>query len=331
VNAPLVCYAWGSGGYMHATGVARTMTNEVAMLAQQTSGTPGTITGDAPTFLIYRLASDELGTVFDVGDGTHPRIDAVFIKLDEVDGDPVTRDFEDATTHALSSQTFNKQKQVRLTKLVVKGTPAASPTAPANQAGYARYGEVYIPAAWNAVIDPDNFRDSRQPIGFASVLGHAHLTIPGATTIPLDAATALLIAGAGGQTVYYPLTGPGYCYAKVLALRLLMQAAGAPTVKLVRRTPDPTGPGSVAETDLVDFSAACSAQNGNILLNPFTTAFATGYKGAHDVWGNGHPAGPTAFFDVANLDRSYLALKVTSAAAGDIFGQLRWDLAIPVG
>lgn len=151
----------GHGGWPMASLTTRTITNRAGVIAQK--GT-GALSGLAPVVLIHRLDADELSTQLTAGDATNPRIDSLFIKIDEENADAQTRNYKDAVTLVPASQSFYKQRRTRLVKSLVVGTPhATDPVPPAVPVGYARYCDIYVPAAWNAVIDPLNIRDHRVP------------------------------------------------------------------------------------------------------------------------------------------------------------------------
>lgn len=331
----LYCYSWGVGGYPRVSAAARTLDTLGGVLAQKVSlSVP---TGDVPHLLVYYAAVNALQTQFSVGDPADPRIDSIFIKLDEYDdpADIEVRDFEDATTRLLSSQNFVKKKSVRLQKQVVEGTPAAVPTRPAAPAGYVRYCDVYIPAAWGAadLVDPKNVRDERMPIGFEHIFQPAsRAEIYSGWTI--DAIGFAKSAGVG-DVLYYPLPATAYAMARPLRIhvRAALAGAGSLTVELVRRYYN-LGAGAGVDTVLQDFSAAFVG-DGAYELVPDTIADAA-HPGAKVVWGNGWTAGSTAYLDQTagdetNGSRTWLALRITSTAAAQWLDNVRWAVARPVG
>lgn len=100
-----------------------------------------------------------------VGDATNPRIDLVELRATWVDGNSLTRNFEDSATRAKTSTATNKSRLVQVIVQIKQGTPAATPAYPAPTTGYAAVAAVYVPATHNAVHDPANIRDLRVPIG----------------------------------------------------------------------------------------------------------------------------------------------------------------------
>jgi hypothetical protein len=70
------------------------------------------------------------------GDATHPRLDIVEMKLELVAGGSDSRDIEDNTTDAPSTQVVNAEWRVQCTLQVKAGTPAVAPTVPTPDAGF---------------------------------------------------------------------------------------------------------------------------------------------------------------------------------------------------
>lgn len=89
--------------------------------------------GTEPKLLAYTFTTEEV-TIAN-GDATNPRIDLVQMKLEYVN-ETESRDFQDATTRALTSQTLAVRRRVKCTLSVKQGTPAASPAYPDPDAGY---------------------------------------------------------------------------------------------------------------------------------------------------------------------------------------------------
>lgn len=149
------------GGYVKPTGTARQITNAPGILCQW--GSSSAPDGLTPQLLTYQLAQDELQTTVGANSSGNPRIDALCVKLSLVAADSQTRDFEDATTHALTSATFNKRNEVSLAISLVPGTPGASPVAPAIPSGYCLYAYVYVPNG-AGVLTHDQVWDQRLPM-----------------------------------------------------------------------------------------------------------------------------------------------------------------------
>src|SRR5262245_14559028 len=138
-----VLYTLGNGAIRKAA-TSRTVTNDRGILAQLNSSAidNGTDAG----LMVYRLAQGELATTLDAGD-SQARIDLVAVKLEYVENDQAdneTRTFKDRETGQPTLQNLCKRRKVRLTKQVVKGTPASSPSEPAPPSGFVRWGSVLV-------------------------------------------------------------------------------------------------------------------------------------------------------------------------------------------
>lgn len=103
----------------------------------------GTTDGATPTLLAYTFDGTEEVTIT-AGNGANPRVDLVQMKLELIDDDSQTRDFEDATTRVITSTTPDKKKRVQCTLSVKTGTPAASPQYPDPDSGYVAVAGVVV-------------------------------------------------------------------------------------------------------------------------------------------------------------------------------------------
>lgn len=117
--------------------------NKVAIAPGTLLQKVGTTDGNESTLLAYTFTGAEEFTVA-AGDGANPRVDLLQMKLEYVDGDSQTRDFEDATTRIVTTTTPNKKRRVQCTLLLKTGTPAASPTVPNTDSGYVPVGLVVV-------------------------------------------------------------------------------------------------------------------------------------------------------------------------------------------
>lgn len=109
----------------------------------------GTTDGSTPTFLPYTFTGAEEVTIAN-GDATNPRVDLVLMRLELVANDSQTRDFKDATTGVVTSNSMSKKHRVQCTLTVLAGTPAAVPTFPTVTAGYVPICAVYVGTNWAA-------------------------------------------------------------------------------------------------------------------------------------------------------------------------------------
>lgn len=124
-----------------------------------------TIDGTNIRMPMYYLQQDEASGTFAAADPTNPRLDAVYLRITEVDGPLTTRFFVDALGFQ-SGQTISPDKRTKLEWLVVQGTPAAKPRiAAAPDATWSLWGVYHIPAAFAAPFTVANIFDYRVPLG----------------------------------------------------------------------------------------------------------------------------------------------------------------------
>lgn len=105
-------------------------------------------TGNASTLLPYYFDGSSTYEFTIAAGSANPRVDLLQMSLTMVSGNSQTRDFKDATTGAITSQTMNKKRQVQCTLSVKQGTPAASPTIPDPDAGYVAVGCVIVTSTY---------------------------------------------------------------------------------------------------------------------------------------------------------------------------------------
>lgn len=123
--------------------------------------------GGGEELALFRLPGS-LTLTTAIGDA-QPRFDLVEVKLEYVDGDNVTRHFEDAVTRAPSTQLTDKERQVQLTYQIKQGVAGATPVLPAPTAGYVAMLAVFVPALHNAVHTPAAVCDLRIPFGCRAI------------------------------------------------------------------------------------------------------------------------------------------------------------------
>lgn len=97
---------------------------------------------------------------FDAPDASNPRIDIVVVKAALIDGETVTRKYKDAETQEISDRTFVNSTAWQAEILVVTGTAAAAPVAPAVPAGYLLIQTVLVSAA-TGIADQAAITDNR--------------------------------------------------------------------------------------------------------------------------------------------------------------------------
>lgn len=326
-------YSYG-GGAVRKHASARVVTNDEGLIAMHgaAGGFGLGFTGADAQVLSYYLAANELQTTLDVGDA-NPRIDLICVKLEHIDNDAAdqeSRDFKDATTAALSTTTPVKRRKVRLTKQVVKGTPAGSPVEPAVPAGFVKWAAVEVGALHNAVFDVTSLRDYRHPAGLRQYVTYTMGNGPG-VNLPGDASGwaagvapstgEIWVASSGKVCRVFPIAD------SIANGRLLrVSIAGlltACTVQLIRRYHDPIG-GAATDTVLATLTSSFSGGGTQLYTHTFAETEA--------FWLNGFRAGiaalrdPNAVPDDARL--TTLGLKFTTTGAGtQQLRFVRWDVA----
>lgn len=146
----------------------------------------GSITGDEPYLRTVYV------DVADIPDKTRPvpgvsdRWDVLSVNISEVTGSAAVRDFKDAVTGALSTQSFDKRDQTQANFTWTQGVEGGG--IPATPAGDVRICAVLVPAAGSITAEDNKIRDYRIPIGQTQHHVHAgadlDLNNSGATVLP---------------------------------------------------------------------------------------------------------------------------------------------------
>jgi len=111
--------------------------------------------GAEAQFLPYTVVAGDVDITITAGHATLNRIDILQVKLEYVEAGSESRDFKDAVTGALSTTTPNKRRRVQATFSLKAGTPGATPSYPAPDAGYCVVGAVFVPATWTTGVYSD--------------------------------------------------------------------------------------------------------------------------------------------------------------------------------
>ena len=132
------------------------------VMVQKTGvSTPGTApTGFGGAFgaiLAYTLDDDELAHSAVASPALNPRWDSIGIQLGHAIGGAVARDFEDASTRALTSTTPDKDAQRTLSSELVSGAESATPSYPAQTAGFGRWMTI-LREVGETSLNQDNVR-----------------------------------------------------------------------------------------------------------------------------------------------------------------------------
>lgn len=129
--------------------------------------------GETPAILAYTFPGTNEVTIANAA-GATPRVDLIQIALSQVDDTAIERNFEDATTRALSSTDTVKRHRTACEITVKQGTPAASPTVPTLDAGCVAIATVLVGASYAAAAGFKTedtagavavIHDQRMPIG----------------------------------------------------------------------------------------------------------------------------------------------------------------------
>lgn len=133
--------------------------------------------GNDSTLVPFTFIGTEEWTIAS-GDATNPRVDLLQMQLTYITDTPVSVDFEDAVTRALTTNVATAtRRRVQATLTVKQGTPAASPTIPDPDAGFVPVGTVVVGHGWTTAgnapifgvdtVDTNNavVHDQRMPIG----------------------------------------------------------------------------------------------------------------------------------------------------------------------
>lgn len=101
---------------------------------------------------------------------TDDRIDLIVVKAELVDGVSESRKFKDAFTDQISTQSMVVEKIWGSSFVIVAGTPAGVPVAPAVPAGYVLLCEILVEAA-NGIVSASNITDKRVLLPLAGFAG----------------------------------------------------------------------------------------------------------------------------------------------------------------
>lgn len=148
--------------------------------------TDNTQTSPNPVKRPLYLASDDSVSISSP-DASLDRIDLITVQALEVNELTESRKFKDEITEVVSNQNLVVQKDWGANIVVVAGTPAASPVAPALPAGYLKLAEVYVTAV-TGIANSSAITDSRAPLpvggeSLINTLGFSRLTASSGETV----------------------------------------------------------------------------------------------------------------------------------------------------
>lgn len=315
-------YCLGDSGAPFPTGVARQISHLGGPIMQWKTGptfplwlnAPPANWGLDPYCLVYWLSPDELITTHAVGDPTNPRWDLVTVKLNDVSNDAAdneTRQQKQVVGNAfvISSGTFVKRRKVTVTKNLIQGTPAGSPTMPALPAGEMPLYAIRVPANHNAVFTVDNdFHDYRMPLGSFAVDILAAEAFTGSQlagtghTLITGALSAVEIAAANGTLYFSPRGIVGLHSCRLVGLSTLGGVATTNfNVNVARFNPLAAGTynqmGGNATWLMTSLGTSASDPSGSTHYKWYKQALAGGAgnnppsEAAKPPWGTGWPSG----------------------------------------
>lgn len=319
-----LCWVFGNDGAPYDGAGNRESSHIGGILFQRVDG--ATLDGDDSKILAYCATGDEYAVVHDTATA-NPRWDLISVQLEQVDDDVAdeeSRDFEDATTRALTTATnIVKKRKVVANFTVTKGTESATPAVPATPAGHVRIAAYRISPAMTTFDPTTDVRDFRMPFGsgFDEVMaGAAVISHENDWTRHID-----YVTNAIGAYITFPCPSPGGSRRLTRMQAISHYEAGTtPTVTGVR-----WHIGNGNPTDAVDAAVAMI-----VLTGLRTTADPTDHEfRSYDflasspdlpVWTNGYPAGYAAQRQVAE-GRCDVALDVERPAVFAVVWEYQGD------
>lgn len=314
-------YVLGAGAPPFAEVANRRVVCDEGALVWVNSSVPD---GSAPVVLIHWVSYADIDVTIDVG-GVQDRYDVISVKVEEEANnaaDQESRDFKDATTGVITSQSLYKKRRTKLTVQVTKGVEGASPTEPATPSGFKKWCAVKVPAAFNAPFTQMEtyFRDYCVPADRRSSLVIPRLLERSVFTAAV-ATYACGPAGAGEAFVIPLGLGPsGRLVGRLMRLAMKSTLSAGALVKLVR----------ISFADL-DFSPVVT------VLRDLSSTFINLGVGKHvewtadqPYWMSGYPTRIVRGAGAGEVDTRFdtLALQITSGAGTDVLGPIVVDVAV---
>jgi len=203
------------------------------------------------------------------------RWDSIEVEIVQSDGDAETRDFEDASTRALTSTSQSKRKRWAAVFTIHEGTGGAAGEVykgPAVTAGKHKLCAMLLPNAGTAYTDVRDFRIPIAPIRRTTVVPkHAMVTSDGWTSNDDGS-----IERSANAKYAYILLGNGYGNTRLLDLIMSYKLAAGSTVKLGLVE---MAAGGISFDEIIDISSSFTLDG--------TARYAHVDMSAHGVWFNG--------------------------------------------
>lgn len=160
-------YAFGNSGAPYEDGSGTRTPNFLrGLIAQRIVGTAPD--GTDSQVLFYFLDADE-ASVARPAVVTNPRWDVVSVAMTRVNADSQSRDFEDASTRALTTSSFSKQRRTVCTITWTTGAESVTPVEPSIPVGDVKLAAFQIRPAVTAFDPTQDIRDYRMPIGASRI------------------------------------------------------------------------------------------------------------------------------------------------------------------
>lgn len=310
-------YAIGDSGAPYEDGAGTRTPNFLRGVVAHRPGAAVTPDGNDPQCLLYYLTENE-PQVARPAVVTNPRWDIVSLALAQANAVPTSRDFQDAATRALTTSSFNKQRQVTATITWTQGVEAVTPIEPATPAGQVKLAAFLVTPAMTVFDPTTDIRDYRMPLGPVSMVdvpGHLWAHRKGEENASeLDTGSLRLIASAGA-TAICTLAGSSKRVVTIGLGRVTGTIAPA-SLDLVRLTALGLTPGTLRDL-LSIYAGAASYTEFDILAS----------HGA-PLWANGFSAGYACGRLAGALpgSESRLGLRMVLGSAGPIVSLARFVL-----
>lgn len=300
--------------------------------------------GTEPKFIAYTFTTEEV-TIAN-GDATNPRIDLVQMKLEYVD-ETEARDFQDATTRALTSQSLGVRRRVKCTLSVKQGTPAASPAYPDPDTGFCVIAGMFVGAAYaggTAIVFDDAagaalvLHDQRMPM---RVRTHGTLSrdfiFNGTDFVPAGGFYVERIANTDGNSLFIPVHRWGN-NGRLVAIDCQMRDFTALTSSIVRLDVGNATDTALAGANMNGSSSGSMSlrrtrldqfQSIHMSGGPVVTANANGM--GVPIWANGRRA-PGVQLTGENdtsfpIEAALLAIKFTTPGASNRWARATFYIA----
>lgn len=258
---------------------------------------------------------------------TDERWDIIQAKIERVNGGSEARDFKDATTGALSSQTLDKRRQ---TVLTINRKEGGFFIEPAPDAGFIKLARVRVPINSGA-LTADSVEDFRRPAGYRRILHtptDCHFvggTVPGTSHTVGDNGE---ISFGASKTLRIPLRPGAYLSrsggnvhrfaGRLAALRLSGEWDSGDLFNLfrVQTLGSSTGGANTSVRNISSLVTRSGLGVGSISDIDITAGDTGTLAYSRSIWSNGR-LNPNDTTTAADLD-AYLILQIaTSATAGN--------------